>query len=90
VSTATPVLAQADTDNSALNRNQRNQRFGRERGVVAIEVSAGVEAMAVISSHRMSKIKGFRKSTPPPNRQLIIYYFKTKYQVDVCREELII
>ena len=39
-------------------------------------------------SHRMYLIISFRKSTPPQNRQLIIYYDRFKYQVDGLVGEL--
>jgi len=33
-------------------------------------------------SHKMYLLISFRKSTPPQNRQLIVYYYQLKYQVD--------
>ena len=33
-------------------------------------------------SRRMYLLISFRKSTPPPNRQLIVYYHRLRYQVD--------
>ena len=33
-------------------------------------------------SHRKYSSMGFRRSTPPQNRQLIVYYYQLKYEVD--------
>jgi len=35
-----------------------------------------------ILSHRMYLLISFRKSTPPPNRQLVVYYYELKYFVN--------
>jgi hypothetical protein len=32
------------------------------------------ETLKVLLSHRMYSLNGFRKSTPPQNRQLIVYF----------------
>ena len=41
-----------------------------------------------ISSHRLYSSISFRKSTPLKNRQLIVYFYSLKYQVDGCVGEL--
>ena len=39
-------------------------------------------------SNGMSSLVSFRESTPPQNRQLIVYYHLLKYYVDGCVGEL--
>ena len=38
--------------------------------------------VAALLSHKMYLLISFRKSTPPPNRQLIVYHYKLEYLVD--------
>ena len=45
---------------------------------------------AISLSHIMYQLNGFRKSTPPENRQLIVYLYQLKYQFDSLMGELIL
>ena len=38
--------------------------------------------------YRMHLLISIRKSTPPQNRQLTVYYYISKYPVDIFLEEL--
>jgi hypothetical protein len=44
--------------------------------------SRGTGGEERILSHEMYLLISFRKSTPAQNRQLIVYYYLLKYQVD--------
>ena len=35
--------------------------------------------LAEVASHSMHSLISFRESTPPQNRQLIVYYYRLKY-----------
>ena len=40
------------------------------------------------SAHRLYSLDGFRKSTPPQNRQLFVYHYELEQQVDIFGGEL--
>jgi hypothetical protein len=44
--------------------------------------SAPPRTRTMLSSHRMYSLIGFKKFTPPQNRQIIVFYYLLKYQVD--------
>ena len=44
----------------------------------------------VVSSRRMYLLINFGRSSPPQNRQLIVYFCESKYQVEVFVRDLIL
>ena len=44
----------------------------------ALALASTTTSRLQVSSHRMYELNGFRKSTAPQNRQLIVYYYESK------------